>query len=127
MDKAYGGDQVTSQVKFDEYFAYGIDNVGGEGNNAPPCGPGDEQVCQELVYQQGGSHKSCCAHVVMTDGKAGEQMSFYRCMNEQVVDVNMNVQFGDMDVSMWCPASGSTYLGSAILASLVSLVTASVF
>lgn len=60
-----GGDQLTSKMKFDKYFMYGVDNMGGKGNGAPECGPGHKHdACKELTK----SDKSCCAHVVMTEG-----------------------------------------------------------
>jgi len=119
QEKAYGGDQLTSMMKFDEYFMYGIDNLGGDGNNAPPCGPGVESQCME--------GKSCCSHVLMTDNYSGEQTSFYRCMNMMVVDASITMSIDDMQVSMSCMDSGSTYMASAIMASLAALVSVTIF
>lgn len=44
----FGGDQLTTEMKFDKYMLYGVDNVGGKGNGAPPCGPGDGNECNKI-------------------------------------------------------------------------------
>lgn len=38
--KANGGDKLTSEMKFDNYFMYGVDEMGTKGNSAPSCQPG---------------------------------------------------------------------------------------
>ena len=60
QSEAYGGDQLTTEMKFDQYFMNGLDNLNAKGNNAPPCGPG-ETACSDMFEQ------SCCTHVIMTD------------------------------------------------------------
>lgn len=86
--KYNGGDKLTSEMKFDKYFMYGIDSMGARGNNAPECGPGMANGAQ----CRGGSNgqKSCCAHVVMNEGD-GRETSIYRCMNQQVVDASFSM------------------------------------
>lgn len=59
---------MTTEMKFDNYFMYAIDNMGGQGNGAPPCGPMDGNFCAE--YTNG--EANCCTHVVMTDEGSGE-------------------------------------------------------
>lgn len=123
-DKKHGGMELTTMMKFDRYFMYGIDNVGGKNNSAPECGPGmKDDVCKELTK----SDKSCCTHVVMTDGGNGEQTSFYRCMNERIVDAKFAFEIDGMKMSMACSKSGSTYVASAIVASLAALVSMATF
>lgn len=39
MGKEGGGDKLTSEMKFDKYFAYGIDQMGTQGGSGPQCGP----------------------------------------------------------------------------------------
>ena len=36
------GQELTSEMKFDQYFMYGIDNMDTDGSTAPPCGPDAE-------------------------------------------------------------------------------------
>lgn len=119
-DKKWGGDQLTSIMKFDKYFMYGMDNMGGKGNSAPECKIGAKDPCKKE------SGKSCCAHVIMTEGN-GEQTSFYRCMNEKVVDAQFSVEIDGMKMSMACSESSSTYVTSAIMASLAALASMTVF
>lgn len=85
MKATYGeqhdGMQVSTEMKFDQYFMYSMDNLDAQGNSAPPCGPslqGGKDPCKEIT----GSENTCCTHVVMTDQGSGKQNSFYRCMNE---------------------------------------------
>ena len=37
-----GGSEMTTEMKFDNYYMYGIDSMGGKGNSAPICGPGSD-------------------------------------------------------------------------------------
>lgn len=90
---------MTSEMKFDKYFLYGIDNMGGQGNGAPEtCSGGQDDPCKNLV----GSGKSCCAHVVMTDRGSGTQQSMYRCMNERIVDMSFSIEIDGMSLAMGC-------------------------
>jgi len=46
----YDNDQLTTEIKFDKYFMYGIDNMGGNSDDMPPCGPGAKMdACQKTV------------------------------------------------------------------------------
>lgn len=111
-------------MKFDKYFMYGVDSMGGEGNSAPQCGPGMPNGAQ----CRGGSYgqKSCCAHVVMMEG-GGRETSFYRCLNQKVVDASFSMEIDGMKMSMGCMDNGSTYVGGAILASLGALFSMAVY
>ena len=116
MDKAYGGDQLKTVMKFDRFFMYGMDNMGGRNNSAPECKPNATDPCKKE------SGKSCCAHVVMTEGN-GEQMSVYRCMNERVVDMAFNFQIDGMSLAMSCSKSKSSasYITGVIMASIAAI------
>jgi len=70
------GGSMTTEVKFDRFYMYGMDSMGGK-DQAPVCGTGKNEECEKLT----GSKKNCCAKVVMTDQEKGEQSSMYRCMN----------------------------------------------
>jgi hypothetical protein len=77
----HDGMMVSTEMKFDQYFMYSMDNIDAKGNSAPACGPstqGGRDPCKEIT----GSENTCCTHVVMTDQGSGKQNSFYRCMNE---------------------------------------------
>jgi hypothetical protein len=110
-------------MKFDKYMLYGTDNMGGRGNGAPRCGPGDGNACMDLQ----GSRKACCAHVVMTDGGSGEQMSMYRCINENIMDMSYAMEIDGMMVSMKCSESSSVYMNATIMSVLLSLITLALF
>lgn len=75
-------------MKFDKYFMYSIDNMGGNTNEMPACGPSAKMYeCQKTVN----SRETCCAQVVtMADGE--EQQAFYRCMNQKVVDASFAIE-----------------------------------
>lgn len=130
QDKKWDGDQLISVMKFDRYFMYGIDNMGATGNGAPDCGSGQKgsgeqkNSCNDLVK----SHNSCCAHVVLHEG-SGRQTSFYRCMNQKVVDASFSMEMDGIKMSMQCNQSGAskTYITSAIVASIMALVSTYVF
>lgn len=60
----FGNDQMTTEMKFDKYFMYGIDNMGGNSQDMPPCGPGVKRdACKRSVN----SKETCCAHVATVD------------------------------------------------------------
>lgn len=110
-------------MKFDKYYMYGIDNMGGKGNGAPGCGPGIDE-CSKLVN----SKESCCAHVLMTDEGNGEQTSMYRCMNQRIVDgASFSVNINGMQVAMQCSKSGASYFAKAAAASAAALVASTLF
>ena len=60
----YGGQQLTTEMKFDKYFLYSIDNIGGSSNGAPPCGS-DAGIDHCTESSHGG--ETCCTHVIMWD------------------------------------------------------------
>ena len=95
-----GGQKIVTETKFDDYFMYSIDKMGpmGEdGYGTPPCGPGaKENMCQKQVYSQ----NTCCTHVQMKDHSNNMQHSFYRCMNQKVVDAAFSVEIDGMMMSM---------------------------
>lgn len=120
----YGNDQITSETKFDQYFMYSIDNMGGNSDEMPPCGPqADYDKCKDLA----GSENTCCTQVVMRDEIM--EYSFYRCMNQMVVDASFSVEIDGMKMSMGCTegSSGAAYFTSAILSSIAALITMSIF
>jgi hypothetical protein len=92
-----GGDQITTNVEMDDMKMYGVTNMGGKGNGAPKCGPNDGDSCAKRF-----GPKSCCAHVLMTDDKNGEQTSMYQCMNQQIVDASFSVSMNNMQINMKC-------------------------
>lgn len=66
-----GAQQTTSVTKFDDYFMYGIDQMGGDASSMPQCGPsttGEDDMCRTMYGEE-----SCCTRVVMTDQGSGEQ------------------------------------------------------
>ena len=122
--EAMGGTQLTSEAKFDKYFMYGIDNMDSTGNNAPPCGPGFDPMndpCKAIV----GEEDTCCTHVVMTDRDSGTQQSFYRCMNEKIVDMSFSVEIDGMSMAMGCSSQSSSakYIATAAMASIAALAS----
>ena len=79
---------------------YGMDQFGGDTTSIPRCGPNqpaDQDDCKQRFGRD-----SCCAHVIMTDQGSGEQMAFYRCMNEQMVDLSFSVEIDGMAVAIGC-------------------------
>ena len=116
---------MTSEMKFDKYFLYGIDNMGGQGNGAPEtCSGGQDDPCKNLV----GSGKSCCAHVVMTDRGSGTQQSMYRCMNERIVDMSFSIEIDGMSLAMGCSdKSYAKYIASAAVASFATIASLTLF
>lgn len=89
-------DTLMTEMKFDEYFMYGIDHMGEEGAT-PPCGPDAEyDMCKEKVFSQ----DTCCSHVVMMDDDGNQKNSFYRCMNQNVVDASFSISIDGMKMSM---------------------------
>lgn len=122
----YGGHQMTTEMKFDQYFLYSIDNFGGKGNNAPPCGP---HANNDYCAESSNSGETCCTHVVMWDQNKNAQNSFYRCMNYKMVDVGFSVEIDGMEMSMKCMNhhSGASYLSSITIATFLSLITLAIF
>ena len=111
-------------MKFDQYYLYGMDNIDGKNNSAPHCGPGHvKDACKKTLN----SKKSCCAHVVMTDQNSGDQTSFYRCMNEKIVDISFTMEIDGMKTSMMCSESSATKVVGAIMASLAALISIAIF
>ena len=132
MDMSNGYQQETT-MKFDNYFMYGMDYVGGEGQHGydmPPCGPDAKyDLCKEKVMSQ----ETCCAHIVgmgeMFMERSG-QTSFYRCMNQRVVDASFSFEIDGMKMSMSCTdnSTGSAYFtSSAILAAIIAMISLASF
>lgn len=118
----YGGNQVTTEMKFDNYFLYSIDNFGGSENGAPPCGPdADYDHCADSTK----SGESCCTHIVMSNGNNDQQNSFYRCMNYKFVDVGFKFEIDGMAMNMACTNkkdSGASYLIKVAFGTFASIV-----
>lgn len=120
-----------TEAKFDNYFLYSIDTMGEDGFGTPPCGPAAKyDMCKEKVYSQ----ETCCTHVVMMDRNGNQQQSFYRCMNQQVVDASFSFEIDGMSMSMMCSGGDGDMMsaaaninGFALLASIISLITISGF
>lgn len=125
---AYDGTMISTMTKFDDYFMYSMDNIDSTHSMAEQCGPGLEQgrdPCKELVD----SGESCCALVVMTDKGSGKQDSFYRCMNQKVMDVSFAVEIDGMSMNMGCSSdtSGAKYLIGSFIASAATLAAVTIF
>jgi hypothetical protein len=128
-----GGQKIVTETKFDNYFMYSIDKMGPMGEDGygkPPCGPHAEyDLCAEKVYSQ----ETCCAHVEMMDHANNMHHSFYRCMNQNVVDAAFSLEIDGMRMSMQCSGgmkgSGASFYssGAAILASILALISMSAF
>ena len=61
----------------------------------------------------------------MTDEGSGKQTSFYRCMNEKVVDMSFSVEIDGMSMAMGCSSGSSSakYLAGTVLASVATMMT----
>ena len=127
-----GAQKTVTETKFDNYFMYAIDQSGpmdGRGYNTPQCGPEAERdMCKEKVFSQ----DTCCANVVMNDRNNNMMHSFYRCMNMMIVDASFSVEIDGHKMSMACtgdmsPSAASYFSGAAFLASIVTLMTMSIF
>lgn len=128
-----GGQKIVTETKFDDYFMYSIDKMGPMGEDGygmPPCGAGaKENMCQKQVYSQ----NTCCTHVEIKDHSNNMHHSFYRCMNQKVVDAAFSVEIDGMMMSMQCTGdsmgSAASYFssGAAILASIMALISMSAF
>ena len=100
-----GNNIITSEMKFDKYFLFGIDNMGGQANNTPPCGPNIEyDSCKDSVN----SDETCCTHITFWDQDKEDQYSFYRCMNQKVVDASFSVEIDGVKMSMSCSGMESS-------------------
>jgi len=123
----HDGMQISSEMKFDKFFLYGMDNIDGKGNSAPGCGPsnGGKDACKEIT----GSENTCCTHVVMTDQGNGKQTSFYRCMNEKILDMSFQVEIDGMMMSMGCSDgySSAKYIAGSVIASVATLAAMTLF
>lgn len=108
--------------------------MGQDGYGMPPCGPDAEyDMCKEKVFSQ----ETCCTHITGVDKMFIESSeksvsSFYRCMNQKVVDASFSFEIDGMKMSMSCTGdnkgSGASYItGSAILSSIVAMVTLASF
>lgn len=69
------GGKLTTEMKFDKYYMYGMDTNSAK---TPECNTGTAAECEKIT----GSKEYCCAKVVMTDEKGGQQSAMYRCMNQ---------------------------------------------
>lgn len=94
----------------------------------PPCGPDAEyDMCKEKVMSQ----ETCCTHIVGVSQLVMErtgQSSFYRCMNQKVVDASFSFEIDGMKMSMSCTDGGkgsaAAYFGSsAILATVIAMIS----
>ena len=120
-----------TEMKFDNYFMYSIDGTVPMGEKAievPPCGPmAEENSCPKRAM----SKDTCCTHVQMDDHMTGMTHSFYRCMNQKIVDASFSVQIDGMMMSMACTGdqmSAASYFSAAtLLASIGTLITISTF
>ena len=65
----------------------------------------------------------------MTDKDSGEQQSFYRCMNENVMDMSFHVEINGMSMAMGCSgdASSAKYLAGTVVASMATLAAMTLF
>ena len=116
------GQALITETKFDQYYMYSMDQMDSDGNSAPNCGPSALQGEDECKQMAGGGD-SCCTHVVMTDRGSGKQQSFYRCMNQKVVDMSFHVEIDGMSMAMGCAggASSAKYLAGTAVASMATL------
>ena len=91
-----------TEVKFDNYYMYSIDGtvpMGDKPVEVPPCGPNaKENMCPKMAM----SEETCCTRVQMDDDMTGMTHSFYRCMNQKMVDASFSVQIDGMMMSMAC-------------------------
>ena len=113
-------------TKFDNYFMYGIDQMGGDASSMPHCGPatsGQKDTCREMYGED-----SCCTRVVMTDQGSGEQQAFYRCMNEQLVDLSFSVEIDGMAIAMGCATpSGAIKMAAGSMIAAATLLGLTLF
>jgi len=127
FDDQYEGTQISSEMKFDKFFLYGMDNIDAKDNSAPGCGPsnGGKDPCKDIT----GSENTCCTHVVMTDQGNGKQTSFYRCMNEKILDMSFQVEIDGMMMAMGCSDGYSTakYIAGSLIASTATLAAMTLF
>jgi len=122
-DTSDGYKQETT-TKFDDYYMYSMDYMGEGKYDGPECGPNAKHdTCKEKV----GGDKYCCAQVSMKDSMVMENAgsSFYRCMNEKIVDASFSFEIDGMKMSMHCMDKGSAasyFTGSAVLATIVAMI-----
>ena len=121
-DKNTDAEHLEHRIKFDKYFSYGMDMTGLK------IGSKTKQ-CKNTKDCGGGYKKMCCVNAVMTDPKNGLQDVMYRCMNYKIASANFEFTMNDMSVAMKCVGddgkktkSGASYLSSAILVSMISLM-----
>lgn len=127
QNEEYGGTRISSEVKFDNYFMYGIDQYGGDPNSVPRCGS-NVQAGQDDCKERFG-FDSCCAHVIMTNQGSGQQMSFYRCMSEQMVDLSFSVEIDGMSVAMGCtqPSGAFKMAANGLFAAVIAVIGLTLF
>jgi hypothetical protein len=85
--------------KFDDYYMYSMDYMGEKGYDGPECGPYAKQdSCKEKVN----GDQYCCTHIQMQDSMVMEnaESSFYRCMNQKIVDASFSFEIDGMKMSM---------------------------
>ena len=127
LEDQHDGMQISSEMKFDKFFLYGMDNIDAKNNSAPGCGPsnGGRDPCKDIT----GSENTCCTHVVMTDQGNGKQTSFYRCMNEKILDMSFQVEIDGMMMAMGCSDgySSAKYIAGSVIASVATLAAMTLF
>lgn len=116
------GYKQETTTKFDNYFMYSMDYMGEAPYDGPECGPhAKTDACKDKVDGE----QYCCTHVTMQDSMVMENAgsSFYRCMNQKMVDASFSFEIDGMKMSMQCMGSAASYLtGSAVLASIVAMI-----
>merc|ERR1719263_207987 len=81
-------------MAFDQFYYYAIDHMGAEpGSKKASCMTSNE--CTQT------NQKFCCANAVITDDN-GKENSIYRCINERIADINMNMEIEGMKMAMRC-------------------------
>jgi len=122
MNKTDQSQHLVHRIKFDKYFMYAMDTTGLK------IGSKTKQ-CSHSKDCDGGYLKMCCVNAVMTDQKNGLQDTMFRCMNYKIASANFEFSMNNFKIAMKCVGdekkktkSGSQFLSSTLLISMISLI-----